>query len=153
MQVWQLMTAEVVTLEADATLDIADDLMTLKRIRHLPVVRGGELVGLVSQRDLFRAGLSSVLEFRQKTKKEWLHRIPVREVMVHGLITVAPDTDVEHAVNRMLDNQIGCLPVVAAGKLVGLLSETDCMRYLQRILKIADVKRRITEEEQLTDVG
>lgn len=151
MQVWQLMSGDVVTLEADATLDLADDLMRLKRIRHLPVVRGGELVGIVSQRDLFRAGLSSVLRLRPATDQEWLHRIPVREVMVTDLVTIGPDTDAEEAVARLLDHGIGCLPVVDGGKLVGLLSETDCLRYLRRILGIADVKRRIAEEGSLTD--
>ncbi len=153
MKVWQMMTSDVVTLEADATLDLADDLMELKRIRHLPVLRNEELVGLVTQRDLFRAGLSSVLQFRRTLAKEWLHRIPIREVMVRELITIGPDTDMEEAVTRMLERKIGCLPVVSGNKLIGLLSETDCLRYLRRILTIADVKKQITKEEQLTELS
>jgi len=153
MKVWQLMASDVVTLEADATLDLADDLMAFKRIRHLPVLRRGELVGLVTQRDLFRAGLSSVLQFRRTLAKEWLHRIPIHEVMVRDLITIAPETDVEEAVRRMLERKIGCLPVVSGNKLVGLISETDCLRYLQRILTIADVKRQIAADEHLTELS
>ena len=153
MRVWQLMSGDVTTLEADATLDLADDLMRLKRIRHLPVVRDGALVGLVSQRDLFRAGLSSVLRMRRAADQGWLEKIPVREVMVTDLVTVDPDTDVEEAVGHLLHHKIGCLPVVAGGKLLGLLSETDCLRYLQRILRIADVKRRIADEGPLTDLA
>lgn len=53
----------------------------------------------------------------------------------------------------MLEHTIGCLPVVTAGKLVGLLSETDCRRYLQRILSIADVKRRLVEEDGPVEVS
>jgi len=49
--------------------------------------------------------------------------------------------------------EIGCLPVVSGGKFVGLLSETDLLRYLQRILEIADVKRRIAEEEKPVEVS
>lgn len=152
MQVWQLMSTEIVTLDAQGTLDVADDLMKLKRIRHLPVVDDGRLVGLVTQRDLFLAGVSSVLQFRKTTEKEWLARVRIAEVMIRHLVTVSPEADVEEAVARMVKHKIGCLPVVSAGKLVGLLSETDLLRYLQRILQIADVKRRITQEEAPIEV-
>ena len=148
MQVWQLMSNNVVTLDAKGTLAVADDLMKLKRIRHLPVVDGDQLVGLVTQRDLFLAGVSSVLQFRRSAEKEWLGHIKIAEVMTRELVTVAPETDVEEAVARMLDRKIGCLPVVSVGKLVGLVSETDLLRYLQRILQIADVKRSLAAEEQ-----
>jgi CBS domain-containing protein len=111
------------------------------------------LVGLVTQRDLFRAGLSSILEFRKHAVKEWLAQIQVREVMVEKLITIGPDAPVEDAVALMIDHKIGCLPVVAENKLVGLLSETDCLCYLRRILEIADVKRRIVEAEAAIDLA
>ncbi len=153
MQVWQLMAGDVVTLDARGMLDIADDLMRLKRIRHLPVLEDGRLVGLVTQRDLFLAGVSSVLSFRRQSEREWLGRIRVREVMTTDLVTVPPETDIEDAVALMIEHKIGCLPVVAAGKLVGLLSETDCLRYLQRILSLADVKRRLVEEETPLEVS
>jgi CBS domain-containing membrane protein len=153
MQVWQLMSTDVVTLEAGATLDIADDLMKLKRIRHLPVVRDGELVGLVTQRDLFRAGLSSVLQFRRGAQKEWLEKIKVQEIMTRDLITGGPDMEIDAAVARMLDHKIGCLPVVSGGKLAGVLSETDCLGYLRRILEIADIRRRLAEEERPLDIS
>jgi acetoin utilization protein AcuB len=153
MQVWQLMSSGVATLDANTTLNVADDLMQLKRIRHLPVLAAGRLVGLVTQRDLFLAGVSSVLNFRRRSEKEWLGRIKIEEVMTTDLVTIAPEADIEEAVTRMLERKIGCLPVVAAGKLVGLLTETDCLRYLQRILSIADVKRRLVAEDGPVEVS
>ena len=153
MRVSQLMSGNVVRLYEDARLDLAADLMRQNRIRHLPVVRDGELVGIVSQRDLFRAGLSTMLNLQPSTDEEWLKCVLVRDVMVTDLITIAPDTDVEEAVTRLLDHRIGCLPVVADGKLIGLLSETDCLRFLRRILRSTEVKRRIAEEEPLADFG
>lgn len=153
MQVRQLMSTDAVTLDAGATLDLADDLMRQKRIRHLPVVDGERLVGLVSQRDLFRAGLSTVLQFHGHASKEWLRHIRVAEVMTREVTTVRPESSIEEAVGRLLDGRIGCLPVVAGEKLVGILSETDCLRYLRRILEIADVRRRIAEEETPIDLG
>jgi CBS domain-containing protein len=153
MQVWQLMSTDLVTLNAKGTMDVADDLMKLKRVRHLPVLDGERLVGLVTQRDLFLAGVSSVLQFRRNTQKEWLGHIRIAEVMTRDLVTVAPEADAETAVAQMIEHKIGCLPVVSGGKLVGLLSETDLLRYLQRILEIADVKRRIAEEEKPVEVS
>lgn len=153
MQIRQLMSPEVVTLEVKTTLDIVDDIMTLKRIRHLPVLDNEVLVGLVTQRDLFRAGLSTILEFRKHATKEWLAQIQVREIMVQDLVTIGPNAPVEDAVSLMVDRKIGCLPVVTGGKLVGLLSETDCLRYLKRILEIADVKRRVVEVEGDIDLA
>ena len=153
MKVWQLMSTEVVTLDAKKTLDVADDLMKLKRIRHLPVLDDGRLVGLITQRDLFLAGVSSVLQFRRTTEKEWLAHIKLAEVMTRDLITITPQADADDAVAQMLEHKIGCLPVVTDGKLVGLLSESDLLRYLHRILQIADVKRRIVEEEKPVEVS
>jgi CBS domain-containing membrane protein len=152
MQVWQLMSTDVVTLDANGTLDIADDLMKLKRVRHLPVIDNGKLAGLITQRDLFLAGVSSVLHFRRTAEKEWLGHIKIAEVMTRDLVTIAPDASVDDAVSRRLEHKIGCLPVVSSGALVGLLSETDLLRYLRRILQIADVKRRIAEEEPPVEV-
>lgn len=149
MNVKRIMSTDVVTLDEDSTLDLAEDLMRLKRIRHLPVLDGGRLTGLVSQRDLFRAGLSTVLEFRRHAVREWLEHIRVTEVMVRDVVTISPDADVDEAVALMLERRIGCLPVVSDGNLVGLLSETDCLGYLHRILQIADVKRTITDEGPL----
>jgi CBS domain-containing membrane protein len=153
MQVWQLMSSGVATLDVNTTLNVADDLMQLKRIRHLPVVAAGRLVGLVTQRDLFLAGVSSVLNFRPRSEKEWLGRIKIEEVMTTDLVTITPEADIEEAVSRMLERKIGCLPVVAGDKLVGLLTETDCLRYLQRILSIADVKRRLVGEDGPVEVS
>ncbi|HVO26601.1 MAG TPA: CBS domain-containing protein [Candidatus Margulisiibacteriota bacterium] len=137
------MQAEVVTLNAADTLDLADDIMRLGRIRHMPIVAHGKLVGILSQRDLFRAAISSALQLRPAAEREWLAKIPVREVMTTAVCTIAPTATVHEAVRLMLDKRIGCLPVVEEDKLVGLLSETDCMRYLARLLDISDVKQQL----------
>jgi CBS domain-containing protein len=145
MFVRDLMETEVVSLEASDTLDLADDIMRLGRIRHMPVLSRGKLVGILSQRDLFRAAISSVLKFRWSAERKWLAKIAVREVMTKDVATVAPDTPVRDAVLEMLKHKIGCLPVLEDDKLVGLLSETDCLRYLARLLDISDAKQRLPE--------
>jgi CBS domain-containing membrane protein len=145
MRVRDLMEKELVTLEASDTLDLADDLMQLGRIRHMPVVSRAGVVGILSQRDLFRAAVSSALRFRRAVEKEWLAKIPVQEVMTSHVFTVGPDDSVRSAVDLMLAKRIGCVPVVEGGKLVGLLSESDCLRYLARLLAIAEEKEDLPE--------
>jgi acetoin utilization protein AcuB len=134
-RVRDVMTTGVVTLDATDHLDLASDIMTLGRIRHMPVVRDGKLVGILSQRDLFRAAVSSALQFRPAAEREWLAKIRVTEVMTAAVVTAEPDWPIQRAVEVMLQRQIGCLPVVdPEGRLVGLLSESDCLRLLATCL-------------------
>lgn len=135
MLVRDLMEKDVVTLDANDHLDLADSIMRLGRIRHMPVLAHERLVGILSQRDLFRAAISTVLELRPSAEREWLATISVREVMSTKVTTVSPEATVGAAVELMLAGKFGCLPVVDGGKLVGLLSETDCLHHLARLLK------------------
>ena len=134
LKVREVMTPEVATLKVSDHLDLAHDVMTLGRIRHMPVLAGEQVVGIVSQRDLFRAAVSSVLDFRPAAEREWLRRIRVEEVMTKTVETAAPNWSITTAVNLMLDKKIGCLPVVEDGHLIGMLSESDCLRLLARLL-------------------
>jgi CBS domain-containing membrane protein len=145
MYVRDLMQREVVTLDVDENLGLADDIMRLGRIRHMPVTARGRLVGILSQRDLFRAAISSVLQFRAGAGREWLATIPVREIMTTHLYTIAPAAPIKEAVRLMLDKRIGCLLVVENEQLAGMLSETDCMQYLVRVLDTADTKQQLPE--------
>ncbi len=106
------MEQHVVTLDVSDTLDVAEHIMQLGRIRHMPVLSRGHLVGVLSQRDLFRAGISSALKFRRAAEDEWLAKIHVREAMTSKVWTVPPDASIRQAVGLMLEKKIGCVPVV-----------------------------------------
>jgi CBS domain-containing protein len=136
-----LMQHEIATLDEADSLGLADDIMRLGRIRHMPVTAGDRLVGILSQRDLFRAAVSSVLRFKPTEEREWLASVPVKEVMVRQIVTATPATPVREAVTLMLEKKIGCLPVVEGEHLVGLLSETDCLHLLARLLGEAESGR------------
>jgi acetoin utilization protein AcuB len=138
MYVREIMSREVVTLNSHDNLDVAGDIMNLGRIRHLPVVSDGRVIGMMSQRDLFRGAISSALRFRPGAERQWLARIPVKEVMATPVVTAQPDWTIRQAIELMIEKRIGCLPVVEADRLVGLVSESDCLRLLAELLARAE---------------
>jgi CBS domain-containing protein len=128
LMVRELMVTPVSTLRRNDTLDLADDLMSLGRIRHLPVLDEGRVVGVVSQRDLFRSALAVALGYGERAQKTLLKTLPVKEVMSEPAITIAPDATIQEATRLMLEHKIGCLPVVEGHTLVGIITETDLLR-------------------------
>jgi CBS domain-containing protein len=119
-----------VTLGPNETLDLSQDLMRLGRVRHLPVVdEVGQLVGIVSNRDLLEASLSKTLDFEPSSRRAFLRSVEVREVMTKEVVTIEPEASLEEAARLLVRRQIGCLPVVRPdGTLLGLLTETDLLR-------------------------
>lgn len=130
VKVRDVMMKGPVTLEADDVLDLADDVMSLGRIRHIPIVEGERVVGVVSQRDLFYSALVKALGFKQREQKDLMRTLRVREVMSQPVITVPADVSVKEAARLMAEKKIGCLPVVEGEKLVGLVTEADILRYV-----------------------
>ena len=125
----ELMTPDVVTLDHNEKLLVADDVMRLGRIRHLPIVDAdGQLVGIVSQRDLFHSGLMKALGYGTHAQRSALDLIAVKEAMKSEVVTVAPDAPLVDAAKLMFERKIGCLVVLDAGKLVGILTEGDFVK-------------------------
>ncbi len=108
--------------------------MSLGRIRHLPVIddETGEVAGIVSERDLFRGALTSVLGFGKVAQRRISKTIPVKEVMSTDVVTIAGDVALREAAERMLERKIGCLPVVEGEKLIGILTESDFVSLVAR---------------------
>lgn len=129
MKVQDIMTRDVATLDLNDELSLADDIMKLGRIRHLPVVDEGRLVGIISQRDLFKASLASAMGYGEKAKREFMKTVAVKEVMVDEVITISPQASIGDAGRLMLERKIGCLPVIEDDDLVGLITETDVLRH------------------------
>jgi CBS domain-containing membrane protein len=127
--VGEIMRREFVSLQAGDRLDFVEDVMALGRIRHLPVLKDGKLVGIVSQRDLLANSLSKALDFDAQDRRSFLKSVDVSEAMTADVITVEERTEVDEAARLMIRHRIGCLPVVdAEGGLVGLVTETDLLR-------------------------
>jgi CBS domain-containing protein len=128
-RVRDIMAEKIVTISADDRLSTVEDIMTLGRVRHMPVVRGGRLVGVVSERDLLRASLSNLTAFGNEQRRAFLQAVEIRRVMSKPPVTIHPDATPEEAALVMAEKKIGCLPVVDGDDLVGLVTETDLLRY------------------------
>ena len=124
-----IMSAEVTTLGRNDTLLLAKDIMNLGRIRHFPVVEDDELVGVVSQRDLYRASLGTVMQYGEKAQRAFLESVVVKEIMADP-ISIRPDTTVGDAARLMMEHKIGCLPVLEDKRLVGIVTETDMLQVV-----------------------
>lgn len=129
MLVKDVMKTQLVTLNVDSKLGFANDIMYLGRIRHLPVVKGDVIVGVLTQRDLYRSSLTSLLASWTENK-EFLDSVKVSEVMTKNVITISPEVTIEEAAKVMIHKKVGCLPVVKDNnKLIGLITETDVLQY------------------------
>ena len=120
------MTREVVALSPETTAAEALGLCRERRIRHLPVVEGGRLVGIVSDRDL----RSAAPALGDSDRASALERIGISDVMTRDVVSARPDDPIEVAANRMRERRIGCLPVVEGGELVGIITSSDVMEAL-----------------------
>jgi CBS domain-containing protein len=127
----ELMTSDVVTLDRNEKLVVADDVMKLGRIRHLPIVDSdGTLVGIVSQRDLFHSGLMKALGYGSHAQSEVLDMLAVKEAMKTNVLTTTPETELVEAAKVMMKQKVGCLVVLDAGKIVGILTEGDFVKLV-----------------------
>jgi CBS domain-containing protein len=132
MKVKDVMVKEVATLDVNDELSLANDIMRLGRIRHLPVVDGPMLVGIISERDLFRSSLAQALGYGTEATRDLMKTLHIKDVMVPGVVTISPETELCEATKIMVERKIGCLPVVDKDRLVGLITETDIMmQYLK----------------------
>ena len=129
----EIMMGSPVTLSPEDTLDLANDVISLGRIRHIPVLEDGRLVGLISERDLIGRAVPAIFGLKQKSKSALLKTYQIRDFMRKRVVTVSPDTQIKEAARVMAEKKIGCVPVVSAGALIGLVTATDVLRYVERM--------------------
>jgi acetoin utilization protein AcuB len=124
------MSERFVTVAPDATLAEARALLDRHRIRHLPVLERGQLVGIITDRDIRSAASASSPG-----------QVEVRAAMTRDPITVIPETRVEEAAKLMVMHRIGGLPVLRGGELVGIITETDLLKAFVEIVEAATLER------------
>jgi acetoin utilization protein AcuB len=128
----EMMTESPVTVTPNTSIAEAQQLMQQHRIRHLPVLEHGHVVGILSDRDLRLARPSPATSLAVYEINYLLSQLTVAEVMTRFVITIAPERTVVEAVRLVLGQKIGALPVVEHGQLVGILTRTDLLRAFLR---------------------
>jgi acetoin utilization protein AcuB len=141
MLVKDAMTKDPYAIDPEAPLGSAVDVMRTNNLRHLPVVdEAGQLMGIVTDRDLRHAALAPAIgeylsasgQRRLRQLAETLDDLKVRDVMTWVVVTTHPDAPLGHAALIMSERRVGSLPVLDAGRLVGILTERDVLRVLSR---------------------
>lgn len=126
-RVGQIMTTDLVTVQARDNVSLAEAMMRWEKIRHVPVEdEDGDLVGIFSMQDLVRV---------MKEVREAEEPITIGEIMQKNVVTVAPETATLEAIKIMRENKFSALPVVREGKLVGIITEADFLLVTQRLLE------------------
>jgi len=127
MTVSQWMTKSVLTINPHDTLKQARALMTKHRVNQLPVVVDDKVVGIVTDRDLRDAYPSSMRLLRGKDIEEFADSHTVEEVMTFNVVTLGPDASLREAAQHVRKQRFGALPIVAHGKLVGIITRSDLL--------------------------
>lgn len=144
MLVKERMSSPVITVEPNVPIMQALDMMKKNRIRRLPVVKNGKLVGIVSEGDLLNASPSDATSLSVWELNYLLGKVTVKDIMAKDVITVTEDTPIEEAAFLMDANKIGGMPVLADGELVGLITETDLFRIFLELMSAQQPGVRVT---------
>jgi acetoin utilization protein AcuB len=124
------MTRDAITVQADDPIRVAVDLVDQKRLRRFPVMKDGDLVGIVTGRDLRDATASSVVLTEKKYHDFLLDTVKIESIMSANPRTVSPQSDLKDAARLILEIKVGGLPVLQDGRLVGIITETDLISTL-----------------------
>ena len=137
-QIRDIMEKNVITIEHDKTvLDVAQ-LMKEKKISFLVVLKNEEPIGIISERDLVR---------KLVAKDKIASKVPLSDIMSYKFRSVAPSTEIEEAVQKMLNHKIRRLLVVENSKLVGVITQTDLTSFLRSKLLIEGTVENLSEKD------
>jgi len=136
MRIKDFMSTNVVAVDEDTTLHDARKIMEAHKIRRLPVMRKDKLVGLVTLRMLLEAAPSPATALSIHELQYLLAKMTVKEIMIKEPHTVSPDMPAEEALQLGQDMGYGAFPVMDSGRLVGMVTESDIVRVMTRVLGV-----------------
>jgi len=141
MLVRDYMTTELVTVQETDTLLDATMFFVRSTFRHLPVVRGRQLVGVITERDVKQYAPSVLSGISAEDYNSIMETTPISRVMARSPITVRPEQSVLEAAKLLYAKRLGCLPVIQDNELVGIITTTDMLKVLAQILEKSDTGR------------
>jgi CBS domain-containing membrane protein len=123
------MSAPVHTITADRSLSALAELFDLHDVRHVPVIdEEGDVVGLVSDRDLLRNILTDQADVPLSVRDAAMHGTPVESVMTVEVVTLQPNDTARKAARVLLENKFGCVPITEGTRLVGIITQSDFLK-------------------------
>ena len=144
MYVKTRMTANPFTVTPETTLPQALEVMRTNKVRHLPVVEGTRVVGVVSNGDLAKAGPSAATSLSASELTYLLSKLKIASIMSKSPITISPDALLEEAAVLMRDHKIEMLPVVKDDRLVGIITESTILDAFIELLGFRETGTRLT---------
>jgi CBS domain-containing membrane protein len=139
LKVKDLMTLDVFTLKENDSLRMARSMMSLARIRHIPIVdENHRFIGLITHRDLLTATISKFADIDKTVQDEIDSGIPISEIMRDDIRSVEPEMMLREAAEILLHHKYGCLPVVEDGLLKGIITEADFLKLTITLMDAMD---------------
>ena len=130
VSVASIMTKNLITLKANDELSHAESLFKKNKIRHIPVVEDGEIIGMLSFTDLLRITfVDAVDDDAEDVDAEVYNLFTMRQVMTKNVVTITAETTIKQAASMFLEGEFHALPVVENGKITGIVTTTDLLRY------------------------
>jgi len=142
------MQRKIFTVQQEDTVEQAQTLMAVNNIRHLPVLEGRNLVGILSERDIRGVLIPHRVSGTGKNGQAfYLSRdVKVEEAMTGDPLWVTPESDIEEAARLLVHNKIGCLPVIDEGAVVGIITDTDILQVFSQIMGVLEASSRVDIE-------
>ncbi|AWH75572.1 CBS domain-containing protein [Dokdonia sp. Dokd-P16] len=126
-----IMTTNLVTLKTTDSLEHAEQLFKEHQIRHIPVVEGNHIIGMLSYTDLLRISFADAInEDEQEVDTVVYNMFTVEQVMAKKLVSVAPETTIKEVAQILANKEFHALPVLQEGTLVGIVTTTDLIQFL-----------------------
>lgn len=133
LTVADLMTSDLFTLLEDDNITVADEMMKWRNIRHIPVVNDRfEIVGIITNRDILKISVSALAGISHRDQRTLHDKVKAKDVMQKKILTVPESTPLFTAAKLLTANKIGCLPIINKGKLVGIITEADFVKFFTK---------------------
>ncbi|MGB5360432.1 CBS domain-containing protein [Eudoraea sp.] len=126
-----IMTTNLITLDVKASLDKAEHLFKKYKIRHIPVIENEKIIGMISLNDILRISFADGAYREEENISSSIYEMfTIRQLMIGNLETVSPDSTIKEVAELLIKREFHSLPVVENGKLKGMVTTTDLIKYL-----------------------
>jgi acetoin utilization protein AcuB len=144
MFVGERMSRPVISVSPDAPINEVLAMFKKEHIRRAPVIKNGKLLGIISESDLLNASASSATTLSVWELNYLISKVTVQDVMTKKVVSVDENTPIEEAARIMADKKIGGLPVTSAGRVVGIITETDLFKIFLELMGARQKALRVT---------